>query len=678
MDFIQNPLNVFSTYSYNVALYQVHPRDLGELDRNLTPGSFISGGQSDARAILIADNSQESRYNITNVEQVFSLGYGQVRTAFANKFDITIQEPNGTTFLESLVLSARRLGIENHVQARYIMEITFNGRNENNRPEKYRDKFYYPVVILNTSVQIDHGGSTYNISAVENSTNAYSYLENVIKDQITFEASTVGEFIEEFEKKMEDALRNRYLLDRNAAYPDKYEITFAEDISEWKEWKFQQAGDSLDVTGVSLMENGSLHFVIPNGSNITDVIGMALQCTEEYKKIPTLDGGFARADGSGKPATSDLSKLKLFYKVIGDVKYGKFDPLRNDYVKTLSYKVVKYIMPDAIIDSTEYTKSITDVNVQKRRLQNLVDAGLLRKRYDYLYTGMNTEVMSLDIRLDNTYYIISVIGNGQLGDSNKDTSAAGKETETLYGKISENKQDIAELADEIRALQRNLSSNSGSSSVTRVQPNRTSIEEESDTIKTIDRKQKKLDRLLSEQERLLEQYSTKDYAKTDALSQYSERKDRKVDLPIRFASDIVDDSDVYGVENDRTGGTLQFGAVKANLEQSGDMLTIELGIKGDPYWMGKPNSFYRNITQQTDTADYEMGSNMFFLNVKFPVEEDSNGRRKPGSEYSVTGIYRVINVINTFRNGLFMQYLKAVRDTSTNTSTVIDTLNEDE
>ena len=81
----------------------VRPDNAGLLDAAISSG----------KTILMADNSRESRYNIADVEQQFKVGFGQVRSTYANTFTIKITEPNGTTFLESIALCATHLSKPN-------------------------------------------------------------------------------------------------------------------------------------------------------------------------------------------------------------------------------------------------------------------------------------------------------------------------------------------------------------------------------------------------------------------------------------------------------------------------------------------------------------------------------------------------------------------------------------
>tara|TARA_B110000902_G_C14288823_1_gene580004 strand:- start:2043 stop:4055 length:2013 start_codon:yes stop_codon:yes gene_type:complete len=617
------------------------------------------------KTIIMADNSQESRYNIADVEQQFSVGFGQVRSTYANTFTIKITEPNGTTFLESIALSARQLNIENHLLARYFITIEFIGRVPDGSAKRHPLKFIYPVVFQNIQMQVDAGGAEYTISAVENGVGAFSYLEQVIKSQITLEAATVGEFVSEFMKKYEKSLENDLMFNWNAAYKDEYSIEWDSETGTdtWQQWKIQQAAEGLTTLGPSKIGD-KIHFTIPNGSNLSDIIGMMLQATEEYKKIVTDSGGFMKTT-PGEPSSQNLDEFPVFYKVIPRVEFGPYDPLRGDYVKIITFKIKKHIVVDRIMDSVQYGRGITDTTIQNTRVNKMFEQDLLRKRYDYIFTGLNTEIMQLDLKFDHQYYEISVVGNGQVGDANKDASTAGQSAPTLHEGVKALKKSIVDISRNLTRLIDQRSSRLPPPEAASVSRQIEELEEQRSTL------QNELETKLAEFAE-----ATRGGGGVGKNGNYLTSEEAKADISmrLRFAGDVVDDSDIYGPENDGTGGAMQFGAVKSNLENSADMLKIEMGIRGDPYWLGMPSSFYRSNVVTKELADYEKGGLLFFLNVKFPIDENEAGRRIPRDDYTLSGTYRVIDVTNRFTGGMFTQHLGAVRDLATNTSTVLGTL----
>lgn len=650
-----NVLNQYDTYSYNIELHQVHPRDLNKFGL--------------ARTEVIAKQGAISRYNIDSVEQVFTVGYGQVRQGFANQFNIDISEANGVTLFERIIDASQRLGIENHLQAKYFIKILFLGRDEQGRPKQVTSPFFYPVTFVNITTNVTAGGAQYTIKAVENSTTAFTYLTSVLKSQVVIEAGTLGEFIEKLTSRLNDTVKLQLQYNKNAIFADEYTIEFDDEISDWKQWKIQQTDEDAFVGNNRVGDK--MQFVIPENSSMMDIISVGLQTTEEFKQIQLDDGTVARQSGSDGDVSSTLDKFKVFFKVIPNIEYTEYDFLQKDYAKKITYRIKKHIMPDEITESAEYEQSITNKQIQSSRIRNLVSAGLLQKRYDYYFTGRNTEVENFDIKLDTTYYLVSPVGGGNTGDPNTVQSLNYEDTDNILETISEIKKSTVNLRDQ-----------------------ETSIQTEIDDLKNRNVPSYAFQQQTIELNRTREQIAARDSQLSSLIQTYriqnsSIRSRGLTANPISgtgttgtnnqefvsaapsFKLDSVPAGYTYAPENSRNGGNMQFGAVRANLESSADLIEIELKLRGDPYWLGKPNSFYTRLNNGDDVlvADYEKGGIMFYLNVNLPTDENAAGQRIPMVERSISGTYRVVNVIASYQGGKFVQYIKAVRDLATNTPT---------
>jgi len=662
--YLPNNLNNFDIYTYNIQLHQVNPGDVKLLETAITDG----------RTVLIADNSQESRYNISNMEQVFSLGQSLVRSTYAHNFTIEILEPNGATFLNNLVASAlTNLNCFNANTARYFLVIEFIGRSPNGASVRYPTKFLYPIFIKNIEMQVTGDGSRYSITAVSESTAAYQYLEHTVKGSITVEARTVGEFVSEFLRKFNIMMLRESNLNPNQAEPDIYELTFDEETgtNQWLNWPIQQADEGLRTLGPSAIGD-KIHFNIPNGSTITEILGIVLQSTAEYKNIQTHTNGTMK-QRPGESAQADLNELPVFHKVITNIEYTRFDPLRKDWSKIVRFKVKKHIVADVVMDAAQYDRGITDNNIQNRRISAIFDEGLLRKKYDYIFTGLNTEVLNFDIKFNRAYYVMSVINKGSTGDPNTVASTAGQNQQTSEGSLAA----ITEVANRLFALTEERSRLVRDNN--NIEPSSGDAAERLEQIdqELSDLRQQQDENLIAFNERRgtrLENPRSFDSLSGDFID--TESAQNEIVQSLRFAGDVVDDSDVYGPESDLEGGTIQFGTIKANLENTSDLMTIEINIKGDPYWLGMPNSFERKTNSEAneELADYELGGPMFFLNMHLPIDENEAGRRVPRNDYRISGLYRVLNVISNFEGGKFTMYLKARRDTLTNTPTVLNRL----
>jgi hypothetical protein len=648
MTYLPNALNVYDTYTYNLKMYMIRPGGITDFEKELTPDS----------SVLIVDNASQSQYNMNSLEQQFVVGHNKVRNTFANTFTIMIAEPNGVTLLDTIRRASNQLGIMNHLNAMYVIQIEFNGRVESGAVRKHSQVFYYPVTIIDFQFKVDAGGANYNIMAIENSTSAYSYLNNVIKNQITIEAGTVGEFFKMFVDAANESAEDSIKYSSDQIYPDSVSVEFDESISNWLDWEFQALNDENTQGHANIISvngdggNPKLQITVTNGSNITDLVTTILGLTAEYKNILLHGNNKFSRDSPDKNATHDLSEFPVFHKVVASVTYGEYDFFRGMYTKIMAYKVVPYVVADEIISPTEYRNSIVQAGIQAKRVQNLIDSKLLRKRYDYIYTGKNTEVIEFDIKIDRAYYAVVPYGDGRTGDADV-WSPKKADTKDIVGQKVAIGKSNAQLDSARRALAQATTLVEKKTAGAAIGVLGTRIEA---AVTVLRDEVRSLGSTLSE----------------DGISPSD------ISALMRFSSDVISDDDAAGSDTDNKGGKLKFGAVQVNLENSADLITIELGIRGDPYWMGRPNSFYASsLRDDDDLADYERGSNGFFLHCALPTShEDGNGRRKPNVEYEISGHYTVRDVISKFSNGQFVMYLNAVRDLGTNTAIAINALDK--
>ena len=676
---LENALNEFETYTYNVSLWMVKPSQAQDLDQNINTGF----------AKLIADNSSEAIYNVSEVEQSHIVGFKSGnRHGFSSFFDITIRETNSITLLDTIVKTASELGIENHQLAVYLINIEFNGRLHNGAPKKSTLNFWYPVIINAFRMQVDSGGAQYQIQATETGAAAFNYLENVSKETITFDASTVGETVTEFVRALNLAQDARRRNNRSALEVEyEYEIEFDEESgsTDWLNWNIQQTVDLDEAIGISTSTaDGKIQFVLQSGTNITDFIGAVLMTTDEYKRIPLDDGSEARTNGADRHSTATVDKFKTFFKVAANVEFGRYDSVRNDYVKRVRYKVVKFLTPSSVSDVQEYRNSITNTSVQNNRVDKLISQGLLKKRYDYFYTGLNTEVLNLDLTFNFAYFEIVPV---QIIDPNTAASQPHNDQLTLDERVITAKREAIDTRTERDNLERELDAlrtrrATQTNAVNAFGAERQVLASLNAQVTAAEENLNNLNRTLSAAEQrfaVLEELREQSVAAESQVSTAAGPVTNPIgiDVPLRFGSDTIDSSDTYVPENDRSGGTLMFGGVKANLENGSDLSNIEIEIRGDPYWLGKPNTFYTTTTTG-ELADYQTGENMFYLKINLPAAAPGDlNSVAPNDSYTISGLYTVTHVINSFRNGLFTQYLKAFRDISTNSSTVSDTLNTD-
>jgi hypothetical protein len=113
---------------------------------------------------------------------------------------------------------------------------------------------------------------------------------------------------------------------------------------------------------------------------------------------------------------------------------------------------------------------------------------------------------------------------------------------------------------------------------------------------------------------------------------------------------------------------------------SGDLARMEIEIRGDFYWLGRPNSeFYgsgvvsENNLQQAGSQsfiepDFKEGQQHFLLNFGYP----RNPNEEPGinRERFASAVYQVVRALHKFEGGKFTQTLTCIREPLTNPDVV--------
>lgn len=650
----------------------IHPLEVENLERNLING----------RSVSIIDNATTTKFHITNLEQKTTVGHSQARSATQSIFELTIDEPNGTTLLDTMNRAALTLGIVDFKRAVYILQISFIGRLDNGSSEKHPTSFYYPITMTHVESTVKPEGTTYYIKSVEDYNKGYMYIDGVLKDQITVEGETVGEFVQDLEQKINLAKERALLMDPNSIYAHQYKFKFADHIIEdgWPSWRFETLDNPGSQAGHSVV-NGKVQVPINNGSWLPEVIGKALIQTKEYKEIQAFPYGVLREDGAALPTTRDLAAFPKFYKVYPEIRYLQYDPVAGDYQREITYIITDFIVPDEIVDSAIWRRSIANQRVQLNRIDSLMKAGLLKKQFKYLYTGENTDVINLDLKFDLAYYIVTPYGLGRMGDANVLTPRRGEDDLSVIGRLKNAKAEVVGLRFEYNRIQ-----NQQARARSQISSLRASLADEQLSSSDRSRIENDIQQLGSTfaQSEIDSYILEQDISYTENnLNQVVEEFEEEYDLRgsdiehrIRFLADVINDADGYAPEHSVDGAVHSFGSVVTNLENASDLLSIEMEVRGDPYWLGQPKNFnfvQSNQNVDNDLADYSLGNQMFYLNVFLPhAVEDKSGRRIPDQNFQVSGLYKVIDIISRFQNGQFIQYLNAVHDLGTNLHLVRD------
>jgi hypothetical protein len=523
-------------------------------------------------------------------------------------------------------------------------------------------------------MQYQNGASFYKFTMYEVGEVAYNRLEFHLMQPARISASTYGDFLSQFENIINEQCRNQVRNAPGQLYPNEY---YLETDSEFENWEFDAAigpnrtgSRQISVTG----SGSTLDFELSQGTSITAAMSMALFHTRNFRRVLTTAGFALSSPESPSADPEQLVNLTQWVAYDTEVEYGIFDPLISNYQKIITYRSRPYITPEIIHDPLSFEELRTDPRLQRRRLGNIFQEGLLRKRYDYIHTGLNTEVINLNIEFNYAFYSIQSLNSGAIQFPGSMFAGLGGPAITSINNL---RATTVQLREDIRAINQQIDSTReelretnelgpgpvGLSTAIRnriseFEAQRSELQadlelyeglrdERLDQIWEQSRQQRNT-RTLSDFQGVNNRYITQSEVTTPGTSRIP---------PNMFRYSVVDSLSTNGPEHGigiTPVGAAKLGAIEMNLTSLAGLIEIEIEIRGDTYWLGTNNEF-------------DLGGPCFFLNLNFPTYPDeTTGLMNNVGDFTISGVYRVTRITNNYHDGIWTQILKCFLDTNTN------------
>jgi hypothetical protein len=164
-------------------------------------------------------------------------------------------------------------------------------------------------------------------------------------------------------------------------------------------------------------------FMVNAGTDVVSLIDRVLAASE-YTQNQIVKASQAEATSDSSRAANDQNYSKVkWYKVIPSVTLGLYDKKSKSYSKVVSYSIVPYEAGNFYHPDFAQTK---------------LSAKKCVRTYNYYYTGLNTDIIQLDIDFDATFYTAITTFTRQLESTNTSEGAE---------KISEKSLDAASSPD---------------------------------------------------------------------------------------------------------------------------------------------------------------------------------------------------------------------------------------
>lgn len=447
-----NPLGYLASYTYQLSLYMMTPDALNAFRaggrKNISNLTALSSNGVSGGAYIIAqsggiNNTTSLRapgmkldYYIDNlqIKHVVSPNENLAPTT-ATRLSFNITEPYGFSFLSKLKLASdtleeysRTLNIKqlnNASRQFFVLGIRFLGYDKHGKSLTGKETFdgkildptgtggglfetFYEIVFKKVNFKIDGKATVYNIEAVSLNTDSLSVKNATIPTQVSIEAGTVDEALQGENGLF--TLINNYYQDRKLDLTPTYKVEFIGDFNDLKnasvvlaedktKWKWPIKRDPNDPTGDRAVANNTKRlFSFSNTPSMSIITAMEKIFTQSsflsnalkvsYTNEPEPDPE-SQDDALIKP---DVPKYLRWYNITTNTKILGYSTQLKDFVYETTYVVAPYETP--IVLST-YAKQLPNYYGPV-------------KRYEYWFTGKNTEVISYEQTNNNGYFLVSL------------------------------------------------------------------------------------------------------------------------------------------------------------------------------------------------------------------------------------------------------------------------------
>lgn len=461
---LKNPLGSFASYTYQITLYMVTPDayDLfiqsGRKNINVLANARNDDGSvgtgNGAGAYIIAQsggiNNKTSQrapgferdFYIDNLKIVTATN-GKASLSATNTTEMSFQiiEPYGFSFItklkqasDALVQYSNATGYKNLSNATkqfFILGVRFQGYDINGNTLTGKETLYgdpldpqgtdtgifeqfYDIIFTKITFKLDGKAVVYNISAAATAPQeTWGLKRGVIQTPTEITASTIDEYINnlfaKLNKEQEDSVKKKEITIPNV-YKVKYlgdaetRIGKAKVVTESDRQKSTWEGSQAKTTQQS--NESAAATTTPNPTKKILKIGsgtMLIQAISNGIKYSTYVEDALKAvlkanlqpdpkSKSPDQVTNTDPAIVSWYNISAELSNPKWDTQTQDWAYTITFLIQTYETP--VIFSAYANPGMKYYGPHKR--------------YEYWFTGQNSEVLEYSANFDNTYFNVAL------------------------------------------------------------------------------------------------------------------------------------------------------------------------------------------------------------------------------------------------------------------------------
>lgn len=538
--------------------------------------------------VIIAETGVGSSINIESLETTVISSNPTLGLSTVVDMTLKLSEIGTGSLVNKIALLSKILGYDGYVTQPYFITIWFSGYEHATKAKGYpiskinNESYTYCVYISENKSEIGDGITTYSMKLVnmtfEGMKKEWSVINNM--GNLTFDVGT------NFPTAIKNVLEPRLI--------SLYKKTFGENITNMlyknekiiefnfdKTTQFQWKGCDKKITYKSNEKTNLITIINELWNKINGNTGYVPNITYQ----PILVGSVNN---------------KLYYKLIVNINPIKIPSLKNFIESLYAEKNNKYI-------SNYYLATIE--TIQENYLKEIHKMNALKRRYFYIHTGKNVDVIDYKQAEDNLWFL------------NVATNDAHEISLNTFDKIKD------------FVVSNNVSNYVPNDYIRKINMVRDKTQGKKifadDVFRILSRKDMT--------ELLKHRYTIS----TGSLN--------VIDVQTTNSDDIDNKDPILHKVDDNIEQTF-VGIGAENFLSHAQKITLDLTIIGDPYWL----EFGSEINQ----GDIEHMLPHVVLSLSTPMIPDNMDNYKPDDFMKINTLYMIHTITSTFSNGAFTQRLE--------------------
>lgn len=402
-------------------------------------------------------------FNITEAQINSVIGPSpDTRNAFAQQINFTIIEPHGNTLFDKIRNSAVSLGVFDHKHVPFWFEVSFkgyiSGEDSSHEGGGFADLSgetrLWRIQVRSVEVEINKGGTLYNFKCVPFNEAAYSDASRRLEKNETIEARTVGTFFEKLANRLNEysnystvgSVDDTFRIRKYAfSFPPKSEIP--ETIKPIEDWILRADNKTGNIRSEGFVfignKDGESRITFAKGTSIESIIQTVLSVTLEAQSLATHGEEKSDVDEIGPNTERDAKKDSVIFVVDPTVDILSYNAIVKNYNTVTVYHIRPYRTFTAMLSRKHIEDAL--VEKEKERFVNILKVSRIRKKYEYMYSGLNTEVLDYKIQFNNAWFVSLPLFQGQ-------DRAALAASSTQMNKIKSDKRIVQDASQQINSL----------------------------------------------------------------------------------------------------------------------------------------------------------------------------------------------------------------------------------